>query len=67
MMVVGMCVAMSLYATLVNHGTGPTFWADYIRALGINLPVAFVAQLLVVGPLVRMLHLQIFKNSQLSE
>ncbi len=28
LMVLGMCASMSLYATLVNHGTGPAFWGN---------------------------------------
>ena len=66
MMVVAMCILMSLYATLVNQGTGPHFWADYALAVGRNLPVALVAQLVVIGPLVRMIHMRMFATSTLT-
>jgi hypothetical protein len=65
LMVIGMCLAMSLYATLINHGTGADFWNQYILALVRNLPVALFAQLLVVGPVVRAVHMQLFKKSTL--
>lgn len=61
LMVLGMCAAMSLYATLVNHGTGPDFWATYLLTFGRNLPVALVAQLIVVSPAVRLLHGRMFR------
>ncbi len=61
LMVLGMCTSMSLYATLVNHGTGPDFWGNYLLTFFRNVPVALVAQLLIVGPAVRLLHSRIFR------
>lgn len=60
LMVLGMCATMSLYATLVNHGTGPDFWSSYLLTFARNLPVALVAQLIVIGPAVRLLHMRMF-------
>lgn len=63
LMVLGMCSTMSLYAVLVNHGTGPDFWSNYLLTFSRNLPVALVAQLIVIGPIVRLLHMRIFKTA----
>lgn len=58
-----MVLGMSLYAVLVNHGTGPDFWSNYLLTFSRNLPVALVAQLIVIGPIVRLLHMRIFKTA----
>ncbi len=67
LMVLGMCATMSLYATLVNHGTGPDFWRSYLLTFSRNLPVALVAQLIVIGPTVRLLHVRMFRESRASD
>jgi hypothetical protein len=55
-MVSMMCGLMSLYSTLVNAGAERDFWQNYETAVMHNYPVALIAQLLVVGPLVRWVH-----------
>lgn len=64
-MVTGMCLSMTLYATLTTVGTEGGFWNHYLQALARNYPVALLAQLVVVGPLVRLTHTKLF-NSQLA-
>jgi hypothetical protein len=61
LMVTCMCLSMSLYATLVGVGTENNFWQHYLAAVARNYPVALLAQLAVVGPLVRMLHTRLFQ------
>ena len=61
LMVTGMCLSMTLYATLVNVGTSSHFWQQYFAAVARNYPVALLSQLLVVGPLARALHAKIGK------
>lgn len=67
LMVTGMCLLMTLYTTLVNVGTENNFWQHYLSAVIRNYPVALVAQLAVVGPLVRLTHMNIFKRTTLVE
>jgi hypothetical protein len=58
--VTGMCLSMSMYATLVQVGTENNFWQHYITAVLRNYPVALIAQAFVVGPLVRAMHRRLF-------
>lgn len=65
LMVTGMCLSMTLYTTLLNVGTGPDFWRHFLAAVTRNYPVALVAQLIVVGPLVRLAHMRLFEPTKL--
>jgi len=56
---------MSLYGTLISTGTENAFWYHYGMNFVRNWPVALVAQLAVVGPLVRIIHMTIFAKSKL--
>lgn len=62
-MVTGMCLSMTLYTTLVNTGTD-NFWQHYGTAIIRNYPIALIAQLAIVGPLTRILHVRIFKPAE---
>ena len=63
LMVTGMCLSMTLYATLANVGTGPRFFEHYLTNVARNYPVALISQLFVVGPLARAFHARLFKKS----
>ena len=65
LMVTGMCLMMTLITTLINVGTENHFLEHYISSVIKNYPMALLAQLAVVGPLVRYLHLKIFTKSKL--
>ncbi|MBM9591263.1 DUF2798 domain-containing protein [Leptospira sp. 201903075] len=65
LMVTGMCLLMTLITTLINVGTENHFLEHYISSVIKNYPMALVAQLVVVGPLVRYFHLKIFTKSKL--
>lgn len=67
LMVTGMCLLMTLYMTLVNVGTENNFWQHYLSAVVRNYPVALFAQLAVVGPLVRIVHIKLFTRTSLVE
>jgi hypothetical protein len=51
-----MAAIMSLYGTILGHGFNDGFLMQYALNFARNWPVAFVAQLAVVGPLVRVVH-----------
>lgn len=53
LMVTMMVLFMTLYASLLSNTGSQTFWGDYIKSVLMNYPVALMAQLVVVGPLVR--------------
>jgi hypothetical protein len=61
LMVTGMCLSMTMYATLVSVGTENNFWGHYFINVARNYPVALIAQGFVVGPIVRSLHAKIFE------
>jgi hypothetical protein len=65
LMVTGMCTSMTLYASLVNVGTENDFWRHYFEVVARNYPVALIAQMFVVGPLVRPIHTRVFQPSAL--
>lgn len=65
LMVTGMCLLMTLITTLINVGTENQFLEHYISSVIKNYPMALVAQLVVVGPLVRYFHLKIFTKSKM--
>jgi Protein of unknown function (DUF2798) len=65
LMVTGMCTSMTLYASPVNVGTENDFWRHYFEVLARNYPVALIAQMFVVGPLVRPIHTRVFQPSAL--
>lgn len=67
LMVTGMCLVMTLYMTLVNVGTENNFWQHYLSSLVRNYPVALFAQLAVVGPLVRVVHVKLFTPTLLAD
>jgi uncharacterized membrane protein len=60
LMVTGMCLSMTMYATLTSVGTENDFWGHYFISVARNYPVALIAQGFVVGPIVRNLHAKIF-------
>lgn len=65
LMVTAMSLTMSLIMSLIYRGTGPNFGMEFLNIWLRNYPVALVAQLLIVGPIVRVIHLRIFKQSPL--
>ncbi|PJZ84930.1 DUF2798 domain-containing protein [Leptospira harrisiae] len=65
LMVTSMCLLMTLITTLINIGTENHFREHYISSVLKNYPVALLAQLLVVGPIVRIIHLKLFNKSKL--
>lgn len=56
-----MASLMSLYGTLTFVGLGDNFWQHYLINLARNWPVALFTQLVIMGPLVRLLHTRIFQ------
>ena len=60
-----MAAIMSLYGTLLSTGTENSFWYHYGINLLRNWPVALIAQLVVMGPLVRVVHMRLFKHTAL--
>lgn len=65
LMVTSMCLLMTLITTLINIGTENHFLKHYISSVLKNYPVALLAQLIVVGPIVRSIHLKLFSQSKL--
>lgn len=65
LMVTGTCLLMTLITTQINVGTENHFLKHYISSVMKNYPMTLFVQLAVVGPLVRYLHLKIFKKSKL--
>ncbi|MDF9842823.1 MULTISPECIES: DUF2798 domain-containing protein [unclassified Paenibacillus] len=59
-MVCGMVICMSLYGTLAHYGFGDNFLRHYLSILGLNFICALPLQLLVVGPLTRLLFTRMF-------
>ena len=55
MMVTGMVTFMSLFGALMRHGLGPGLGTVYLGLLRSNFPVALGLQLLLVGPVTRLL------------
>lgn len=60
-----MSLLMTLYTSLIYVGTENNFWHHFIFAWLHNYPVALFSQLVVVGPIVRLIHKNIFKKSVL--
>ena len=60
-----MAVIMSLYGTLMGTGSEDQFWQHYFINLAHNWPVALFTQLAIMGPLVRILHMKLFKKTTL--
>lgn len=56
---------MILITALNNVGTENHFLEHYISSVFKNYPMALLAQLAMVGPLVRYFHMKIFKKSKL--
>ncbi|KAF1304030.1 DUF2798 domain-containing protein [Enterococcus saccharolyticus] len=54
-MVIGMVLCMSLFGVLMSNGFDVNFWSNYFRAIQLNIIVAFPLQLLVVGPIARLI------------
>lgn len=67
LMATSMSLLMTLYTTLIHTGTGNDFWQHYIVAWLRNYPVALTAQLFIVGPIVRLLHIKLFAQTKLVE
>lgn len=67
LMATSMSLLMTLYTTLIHVGTVNNFWQHYIVAWLRNYPVALMAQLIVVGPIVRLLHIRLFAQTKLVE
>lgn len=63
LMITAMCVSMTMYTTLIYVGTEGNFWQHYLLAIARNYPVALFSQLIIVGPLVRILHKNMFKKT----
>ena len=63
LMITAMCVSMTMYTTLIYVGTEGNFWQHYLLAIARNYPVALFSQLTIVGPLVRILHKNMFKKT----
>ncbi|MEJ6400337.1 DUF2798 domain-containing protein [Nicoliella lavandulae] len=55
LMVLGMVTFMSLFGIIVTFGIGNISWAMYGRAWLLNLCMALPLQLIIVGPICRML------------
>lgn len=53
LMVTGMVVAMTLFAALLTNTGSADFWMEYLVSVARNFPVALIAQLCIVGPIVR--------------
>jgi len=66
LMVIGMCLSLSLYTTLVFNGT-ENFWYNYLTAVARNFPVALIAEFLIAGPIVRTFHQYLFRRTKLVE
>ena len=56
-----MCPTMSLIATLLFNE--PSFF-NWLKAFGLNLPMALLYQLLICGPFVRFIFRHIFPNKE---
>lgn len=63
LMITAMCVSMTMYTILIYVGTEGNFWQHYLLAIARNYPVALFSQLIIVGPLVRILHKNMFKKT----
>ncbi len=61
-----MSALMSAYGTLLATGLD-NFWSHYLANWVRNWPVALFVQLVIAGPLVRVVHSGIFKKSKLVE
>ncbi len=55
LMVIGMVTFMSLFGAFMQKGLGPGLGEAYLGMLRVNFPVALGLQLLLVGPLTRLL------------
>lgn len=65
-MVIGMVLCMSVFGlviSMVNNGIEGSLLANYGRTILKNVIVAYPAQLLVIGPLVRFLFVRFVKNA----
>lgn len=60
LMVCGMVLCMSLYGTLAHYGFTGNFIGHYLKTAGLNIICALPLQLLVVGPLTRLLFSKLF-------
>ncbi|WP_320164973.1 DUF2798 domain-containing protein [uncultured Trichococcus sp.] len=65
LMVLGMVTFMSLFGVLMEGGIPDNLWAAYSEAWKMNVIVALPLQLLVVGPISRIILGNIQANSQL--
>lgn len=63
LMVTAMCTSMTMYTTLIYVGTQGNFWQHYLFAVARNYPVALFSQIIIVGPLVRILHKKLFSRT----
>ncbi len=59
-MVLCMCAAMSLLATLLHGGYDNLFWSRYLSTFAYNISFALPLQLILVGPIARQLFFMIF-------
>lgn len=59
-MVTGMVICMSLYGTVAHYGITDQFPAQYLKMIGMNFICALPLQMLVVGPLTRLLFGKIY-------
>jgi hypothetical protein len=62
-MVISMCPIMSMVATLMFKGIDSHLLFKWLIAFSFNLPMAFVWQIFIAGPLVRYLFKAIFTEN----
>jgi hypothetical protein len=63
-MVSGMVLFMSLYGALMNVGWSSELPSAYIKGIGFNFFAALPLQLLIVGPIVRLIFTKIYSEDR---
>jgi hypothetical protein len=63
-MVSGMVLFMSLYGALMNVGWSSELPSAYIKGIGFNFIAALPLQLLIVGPIVRLIFTKIYSEDR---
>lgn len=63
-MVTGMVLLMSFYGAIMNVGISSELPSAYIRGVGFNFIAALPLQLLIVGPIVRLIFVKIYSEKR---
>lgn len=63
-MVSGMVLLMSLFGAVMNVGINSSLPSAYVKGIGFNFIAALPLQLLIVGPIVRLIFTKMYSTNR---